>query len=454
MAEIGAVVLAAGLGTRMKSNTIKVLHPLVGRPMVCHVLDALLPLGIAKIVLVVGRDGASVRQAVPNTVEFVEQREQLGTGHAVMQARSALEGHAEHVVVLYGDAPLVRSETLLRLMDLHLNTKSTVTSLTVLRDDPTGYGRIIRVAGEVKRIVEEQSASVEERQIREVNGGLYCFESSWLWKHLPLLQISEKGEYYLTDLIATAAAEGRAVQTMVADDPLEAMGVNDRVQLAEAEAVLGWRIRRQLMRSGVTLVDPSHTYIDGGVDIGQDTVVYPGTFIKGKTKIGDRCVIGPNSYVVDSAVGSDCQIFASVVEGAEMEDGVIVGPFSHLRPGAYLAKGVHLGNFAEVKNSSLGQDTKVHHFSYVGDATVGSRVNIAAGTITCNFDAETGQKHRTIIEDDVALGSDTMLVAPVRVARGAETGAGSVVTKDIPPDSLALGVPARVVRKVKGPRGS
>ncbi len=448
MEDLAVVVLAAGQGTRMKSKTPKVLHRLAGKPMVCHVLDAVSVLDPSKVVLVIGHEGEQVRRALERSLEFVEQTEQMGTGHAVLRARPLLEGMADHILVLYGDTPLLRGDTLQGLVDLHYRSGATITMLVAQAEDPRGYGRIIRVDGEIRGIVEEQAATEEQKLLREINSGVYCFDAAWLWGHLPEVPLNEKGEYYLTDLIALAPAEGRVVRAFAVEDPDDAMGVNDRVQLAEAESLLQWRIRQQLMLSGVTMVDPGLVFVDADVVIGQDTVIYPGSFLRGRTRIGEGCVIGPNSYIEDSGIAAKCRIFASVVEGAVVDEGVSIGPFSHLRQGAHLAEGVHLGNFAEVKNSFLGHDTKQHHFSYIGDATVGKRVNIGAGTITCNFDAETGEKHRTVIEDDVALGSDTMLVAPVRVGRGGETGAGSVVTKDIPPECLAVGVPAKVVRKV------
>lgn len=449
MKNIAAIVLAAGQGTRMKSRTSKVLHQLAGKPMIRYVLDAAGSAGVQRVVMVVGHEAEQVRQHLGDAVEYAMQDEQLGTGHAVLQAIRHLSEDVADALVLYGDTPLIRAETLRALIGLHGESHATVTILSAQVDDPEGYGRILRQNGSVVAIVEERLATLEQRAIKEINSGLYCFDVGWLREHLPRLEKNSKGEYYLTDLVAMAAEEGREIACLVAEDAVEAMGVNDRVQLAEAESILRWRVRRRLMLSGVTLVEPSLTFIDDGVEVGRDTIVCPGTFLKGKTRIGEECVIGPNSYVIDSTIGDNCTVFISVVEQSTLERQVTLGPFSHLRPGTHLAAGVHVGNFAEIKSSFVGEASKMHHFSYLGDATVGSNVNVGAGTITCNFDSETGKKSRTIIEDDVALGSDTMLVAPVKVAKGATTGAGSVVTEDIPPDSLALGVPARVVRKVK-----
>ncbi|MCL5959316.1 MAG: bifunctional UDP-N-acetylglucosamine diphosphorylase/glucosamine-1-phosphate N-acetyltransferase GlmU [Chloroflexi bacterium] len=449
MRTLAAIILAAGQGTRMKTKINKVLHPVAGKPMVLHVLDALFSMGVDKSVLVVGHEADQVRQALGDRVEYVEQREQLGTGHAVMQAREALQGRFDDVLVLCGDAPLITAATLRRLRDLQLESGATVAMLSALAQDPTGYGRVLRKGESIVGIVEDRAASPEERAIREINSGFYCFDAEWLWKNVNLLQLSEKGEYYLTDVVALAAEQGRAIGAITVDDVREVIGINNRVQLAEAEAVLRERIRRKLMLSGVTLIDPAHVYVDGGVEVGPDSVIYPGTILEGQTRIGERCVIGPNTVLRNCAVGSDCSIMASVMEDCIVGDRVTVGPFSHVRAGAQLAGDVHLGNFAEIKNSRLGERTKMGHFSYLGDAEVGCDVNVGAGTITCNYDSETKSKGKTILEDHVALGSDTMLVAPVKVGHDAVTGAGSVVTRDIPAETVAVGAPARVVRKVR-----
>ncbi|MBI2953669.1 MAG: bifunctional UDP-N-acetylglucosamine diphosphorylase/glucosamine-1-phosphate N-acetyltransferase GlmU [Chloroflexi bacterium] len=444
-----AIILAAGQGTRMKSKKSKVLHQLAGKPMVRYVIDAVKSAGVERVILVIGHEAEQVRQHLGDNVEFASQSPQLGTGHAVIQAMPWVGDEVENVLVMCGDTPLIRAETLRALLGQHMESRATITMLTARTDNPQGYGRIMRVDRAIVGIVEQGAASDEQKAIDEVNSGIYCFQTGWLRDRLPRLEKSARGEYYLTDLIAMAAHENRTIACLALDDLAEAMGVNDRVQLAEAEAILRWRVRRTLMLSGVTLMEPSTIFVDDGVEIGRDTVVYPGTFIKGDTTIGEDCAIGPNTYIVDSTIGSACTVFASVVENSTVDDRVSVGPFSRLRAGTHLAADVYIGNFAEAKNSSIGQATKMHHFSYLGDATVGSRVNIAAGSITCNFDSETGKKSRTVLEDDVALGSDTLLVAPVALAHGAATGAGSVVTRDIPADSLAVGVPARVVRKLR-----
>jgi bifunctional UDP-N-acetylglucosamine pyrophosphorylase/glucosamine-1-phosphate N-acetyltransferase len=320
--------------------------------------------------------------------------------------------------------------------------------LTVLAEDPRGFGRLVRnEQGQVMEIVEEAQATPQQLAIRELNVGVYCFAADWLWKALPRIPLSKKGEYYLTDAVGLAVADGLSVQALRADDPGEVIGINSRVHLAEAEALLRQRINRQWMLSGVTMIDPAATYIEPGVTIGRDTVLWPGTYLQGDTSVGEECVIGPNAIVQGTRVGNRCTILASVLEQAVLEDDVEIGPFGHLRKGAHLAQGVHMGNFGEVKNSYLGPGSKMGHFSYLGDATLGEDVNIGAGTITCNYDGV--HKNPTEIGAGAFIGSDTMLVAPVKVGEGAKTGAGAVVTKNVPPKTLAVGIPARAIRKLE-----
>lgn len=441
--RLATVILAAGKGTRMKSHRPKVLHPVWDRPMVLYALETASRLSPEPPVLVVGCGADQVRQVVGDRARFVEQAEQLGTGHAVLQARPLLAGHAEAVVVTYADMPLLRTETLQRLVQTYVDSRATVSMLTVVMEDPHGFGRVVRDgAGHVMAVVEEVDATPEERAIRELNVGVYCFNADWLWEHLPALKPSRvKGEYYLTDLIGMAVAEGAPVEAIRVEDPDEVLGINNRVHLAEANRVIQQRINERWMLAGVTLIDPATAYIGSGVRLGQDTVIHPQVTLWGDTVIGEECEIGPNTYVLSSHLGNRCRVFCSVLEEAVLEDDVDVGPFAHLRRGAHLARGVHMGNFGEVKNSYLGPGTKMGHFAYVGDAQVGANVNISAGTITCNYDGQ--RKHRTVIEDGAFIGSDTMLVAPVTVGQGARTGAGSVVTHDVPPDTLVYGVPAR-----------
>ncbi len=441
--RITAVILAAGQGTRIKSRLPKVLHPVAGRPMVLHAVQAAQGVSDDQPVLVVGVGAEQVQATLGQQARYVTQAQQLGTGHAVLQAKPLLDGQSDLVLVTYADMPLVQEQTLQRMVTHHQQHRPVITLLTVVQDRTRGFGRVLRDAtGTVQAVVEEADATPEQLAIRELNTGLYCFEADWLWSHLDRIPLSPKGEYYLTDLIAMAIAEEQKVEALPAQDPAEVLGVNTRVHLAQAEAAMRQRINERWMLSGVTFIDPQTTFIDADVTLGQDTVIYPNTHIQGETQIGVECRIGPNTIIRDSTLGDRCVALASVIEGSVLEQDVDIGPFGHLRQGAHLAAGVHMGNFGEVKNAYLGPGTKMGHFSYLGDATVGQNVNIGAGTITCNYDGK--RKHRTVLEDGVFIGSDTMLVAPVQLGEGARTGAGAVVTRDVPRGALAYGVPARV----------
>ena len=438
------VILAAGKGTRIKSELPKVLHPLAGRPMVQFVVDAARALDPEELTVVVGEGAGLVREALGDGVTYALQAERLGTGHALQQARDAAAGRADTVLVLYGDTPLIRAETLWRLVAHHRETGAVATLLTFRPDNPAGYGRIVRDGdtGQVASIVEEKAATPAEKEIGEVNSGLLCFRDDWVWDHLDKIERQPGGEYYLTDLVVTAHAEGEMVAAIEVEDTLEVMGVDHRAKLAVAAAEMRRRINEQWMLAGVTMIHPETTYVDAGVEIGVDTTIWPNTILQGQTRIGCGCTLGPNSVVRSSTIEDGCRVEMSVVEHAWMEEGSDVGPFGHLRKGARLGKGAHMGNFGEVKNSYLGPGAKMGHFSYLGDATVGAGANIGAGTITCNYDGQ--QKHATTIGKGAFIGSDTMLVAPVEVGDGARTGAGSVVTHNVPPGRVAYGVPARV----------
>jgi bifunctional UDP-N-acetylglucosamine pyrophosphorylase/glucosamine-1-phosphate N-acetyltransferase len=483
--RLGAVVLAAGQGTRMQSQLPKVLHSVAGQPMVLHVLDTLSAVGVGAVVLVVGHGAESVRAAVGDRARYAEQPQQLGTGHAVQQALPHLPPDVERVVILYGDTPLLTVDTVRRLIEASTDAGEasastaergiaadeppqlappgsgahgalgaaprggkevpTLTLLTMELAKPTGYGRVVRDAvGRVKALVEERDATPEQRANGEVNVGAYVVDAAWLRATLPTLRRSAGGEYYLTDLVGLAANQGRPVQAVRLADPIEGLGVNDRVQLAEAERVMRGRVRERLLRAGVTLIDPESVYVDATVTVGQDTVLYPHTFLRGRTAIGTGCEIGPSTQIDDSEIGDECRVSWSVLEGATLDVRVQVGPFAHLRPGARLGRGVQIGNYAEVKNSVVHENVQQHHFSYIGDAEVGRDTNVGAGTITCNFDG--ANKHRTQIGQRVFLGSDTLLVAPVQIGDDSATGSGAVVTRSVPPGKLALGVPARVLR--------
>jgi bifunctional UDP-N-acetylglucosamine pyrophosphorylase/glucosamine-1-phosphate N-acetyltransferase len=442
--DLAVVILAAGEGTRMKSDLPKVLHPLGGRALVTHSLTTARELTDKAPVLIVGHESEAVRDVAGEDLSYVIQAEQLGTGHAVLQARDLLQGQVDLVLVSYADMPLLGTGTLGQLVACQRQNPGPITMLTLVRDDARGFGRVLRdESGAVAKVVEEAVATPDQLMIQELNAGVYCFDAPWLWEHIDRIPLSlPKGEYYLTDLIGMAVEEGRKIEAVVAEDPAEAIGINTRVDLAETERMLRRRINERWMLSGVTIVDPDTTYIELSVTIGRDTTIEPNTHLRGATVIGERCTIGPNTVIEDCEIGDQCVIVASVLEQAMMERGSDAGPFSHLRKGTRVCEGAHVGNFGELKQSTLGPGAKMGHFSYLGDAEVEAGANVGAGTITCNYDGE--RKHQTVIEEGAFIGSATMLVAPVRVGKRAKTGAGSVVTRDVPDGALAYGVPARV----------
>src|SRR5258706_8834746 len=365
-----------------------------------------------------------------------------------MQAEALLRGKTNYVIVTYADMPLLRTETLQQLVAAQKENPGPATILTVIADDPRGFGRIVRRAdGTVEAIVEEAAATPEQLKINELNVGAYCFSADWLWQALQRIPLSKKGEYYLTDTIEVAVQAGLPVQTIVLDDIIETIGINTRVHLAEAEAAMRQRINRAYMLAGVTIIDPASTYIEPGIKIAPETVVWPNTYLHGTTSIGTGCTIGPNSIIRDTQIANHCKVLSSVVEGAFLEEDVEVGPFARLRKGAHLGRGVHMGSFGEVKESRLGPGVQMGHFSYIGNTTIGAETNIGAGTITCNYDGE--KKNATEIGANAFIGSDTLLVAPVKVGDRARTGAGSIVTKDVPADTLAVGAPARAIKKLE-----
>lgn len=441
--NLTVIVLAAGQGTRMKSALPKVLHPLAGRPMVCHVVDAARSLEPTTLVAVVGWGAEQVRRALGPEVVYVTQAEQLGPGHALQQAAEVAAGRAGTVLVLYGNIPLLRPETLKQAVAHHQVQDAAVTILTFRSEGHNGYSRIVRdvATGRVQAIVEEEKAGAGQREIEQMGNGLFCFQDEWLWPALARLERRPGGEYCLTDLVARACQQGERVAALCLTDPLEGRGVAHRLDLVQAESEMRRRINERWLLAGVTLVHPETTYIEAGVEIGADTVIWPNSFLRGQTRIGRGCTIGPGAVIADSTIGDGCRVELSVVEQAIMEEGSNVGPFGHLRKGAHLGAGAHMGNFGEIKNSYLGPGAKMGHFSYLGDATVGAGANIGAGTITCNYDGQ--RKHPTVIGKGAFIGSDTMLVAPVTVGDGAKTGAGSVVTHDVPPGEVVYGVPAR-----------
>lgn len=441
MANLAVVVLAAGMGKRMKSDIPKVLHPVLGRPMLSYVYDAVLNLSPKRVVVVVGHGSDQVKEISDSKkITYATQAKQLGTGHAANSAHEALKSFKGNVLIINGDFPLITSATLKRLIQSHERKRADLSVLTTLLEDPTGYGRIKRDQnGNAIRIVEEKDATREERFIDEINSGTYLVKSSFLWDALKKVNRKNKqGEYYLTDIVETAHKNSLNINAQVVQDSDEVMGVNDRSELSYVESALKWRTNEKLMKSGVTIIDPEATYISPGIRIGRDTTIYPNTHIYGFSQIGANCIIGPNNWILDTKIGSGVEIKSNCyITDAILKNNISVGPFAHIRPEAQIMDGAKIGNFVEIKKSKIGTGSKVPHLSYVGDATLGKDVNIGAGTITCNYDGV--NKHRTEIEDNVFIGSDTMLVAPIKVGKGATTGAGSTISKDVPEGSLAIG---------------
>ncbi|HEX3031470.1 MAG TPA: bifunctional UDP-N-acetylglucosamine diphosphorylase/glucosamine-1-phosphate N-acetyltransferase GlmU [Bacillota bacterium] len=448
MSQIQAVILAAGKGTRMKSSLPKVLHQILGRPMVQYVIDACTQAGVSKPILVVGHGAEQVREAVGDQANYALQLEQLGTGHAVLQAEALLQGFDGNVLVLCGDTPLLEEATLSGLIRHHRETGAAATVLSAVMENPRGYGRIIRDDnGGVARIVEEKDASPTEQAIREINTGSYCFAASDLMAALKqLTPENAQGEYYLTDVLEILNKKGQKVEGYVAVNPQETMGINDRVQLAQAATSIRDRINTAHMVAGVTLTDPAATYIEPGVEIGPDTVIYPNTHLQQKARIGSGCTVGPNSRIVGSIIGDGTSVDSSIVLDSTVGSKCTIGPFAYLRPATTLADRVKVGDFVELKKSTIGEGSKVPHLSYVGDATVGTGVNIGAGTITCNYDGF--NKFQTVIQDNAFIGSNTNLVAPVEVGKGAVVAAGSTLTTDVPEG--ALGVARGKQRNISG----
>lgn len=437
-----AVVLAAGQGTRMRSQLPKVLHPLAGVPMLEHVLASLTAAGIGPCIVVTGHGADLVEASLAGRVQTVRQEPQLGTADAVRSGLALVPADARQVVVTMGDAPLVPAELFGRLVAERESADACIAVLTARMPQATGYGRIVRGSdGTVEAIVEERDADSATRALDEVNAGSYCFDAAWLRASIAQLPAAPSGEFYLTDLVARAALDGRRVLAVDAPRPELAMGINDRVELAAAERLLRIEIAERHMRSGVTIVDPASTFIDAGVEIGEDARIEPWTVLAGATSIGANAVIGPHAQVIGSRIGPRTTVTASVIEESSVAEDAEIGPYSHLRPGCEIGPRCRIGNFAELKRASVGADTQVHHFSYLGDAVLGAGVNIGAGAVTANFDGV--DKHATTIGDGAFIGVDTMLRAPITIGPGARTGAGAVVTRDVPAGATVVGMPAR-----------
>lgn len=443
--KLKTLILAAGKGTRMKSEMPKVIHKVNGVSMISKIIDTLSKLNPEDNILILGHKKEEVLKVVGENCDYVLQTEQLGTGHAVIQAKEKLQDYDGDVMVLCGDTPLLKESTLKSLYEYHKESNAVTTILTSIYENPFGYGRVVKENGLVKAIVEEKEANEEIKKIKEVNAGVYCFNSKELFKALDKINNNnEKGEYYLTDVIGIQVAEDKKVQSFVLEDNLEILGVNSKVELAQASKVLRERKNRELMEEGVILIDPENTYVEESVKIGKDTVLYPGVFLQGTTVIGENCELIGNTRIIDSTLGDNIRVESSVIEESVLEDGVTMGPFAHLRPKSHLKEKVHIGNFVEVKKSTLEKGVKAGHLTYLGDAQVGENTNIGAGTITCNYDGV--NKFKTVIGKEVFIGSDTMLVAPVNIGEKALVGAGSVITKDVPNNSLAVSRSKQIIK--------
>jgi bifunctional UDP-N-acetylglucosamine pyrophosphorylase/glucosamine-1-phosphate N-acetyltransferase len=446
--NLEVIILAAGLGTRMKSATVKVLHRAAGRPIIDYVVDLASQVSDKPPIVVVGHQREAVQKWLGDRARYAVQEEQLGTGHAVLQAAQVLgKAGGRKILILSGDVPLTRAETLQHLIEEHERSGNALTLLTMRLANPAMYGRIVRDSKRaVTRIVEAKDATQEEKKIDEVNAGIYLFDGDQLFDNLRRLSShNAQGEYYLTDVLGMLRKSGKRVGAVIVDDPVEALGVNSRAELATVESEIQRRVVEKLMAEGVTFRNPATVVIDSLVTIAPDTVIYPFVTLEGATKIGRGCVLDPGVHLHNVTVGDNVHLKSgTVAEDAIIEDEATVGPYAHLRPGTQLGKHVKVGNFVETKKAVFGDGAKASHLSYIGDAEVGADANIGAGTITCNYDGV--NKHKTIIEDGVFIGSDTQLIAPVRIGRGAYVGAGSTITQDVPPDSLALSrVPQKVI---------
>jgi bifunctional UDP-N-acetylglucosamine pyrophosphorylase/glucosamine-1-phosphate N-acetyltransferase len=441
-----AVILAAGQGTRMKSKLYKVLHPVCGKPMVQHVVDQVSQLGLQRLITIVGHGAEQVKQQLGKKSEFALQEQQLGTAHAVMQSSVFLAEEQGTTLVVCGDTPLITAETMEELLKHHEQTGAKATVLTAYTEEPAGYGRIVRNSeGHVERIVEHKDANQEELLIKEINTGTYCFDNQALFESLSKVSNENaQGEYYLPDVIEILKSEGEIVSAYQTNNFDETLGVNDRVALSQAEAIMRNRINRKHMVNGVTIIDPTNTYISADAIIGNDTVIYPGTVIEGATVIGSDCVIGPHTEMKNSHVGNNTTIRQSTVHDSKVGDGVAIGPFAHIRPDSVIGNEVRIGNFVEIKKSVFGNESKASHLSYIGDAEIGERVNLGCGSITVNYDGK--NKFKTVVEDGAFIGCNSNLVAPVTIGKNAYVAAGSTITEDVPAEALSV-ARARQVNK-------
>ena len=439
MSDTAVIIMAAGKGKRMKSNLPKVLHNLAGKPILNYVLATVSQLETERKILIVGYKNDKIRELIGNKIEYVEQKEQLGTAHAVLQTKKSLSDFKGNVLILSGDVPFLTVKTLKELLKYHQANNFCCTLLSTVLKKPKGYGRIIRdKKGKIKGIIEEVDLSTDKKKITEINSGIYCFNKEKLFQALEKVTPNNKqGEYYLTDTVKILLGEGLTIGNLIVKDYSEILGINNRLDLADASQKVYQKTLQDLMLQGVTVVDPNSTFIEQGVKIGQDSIIYPFTIIEKDTKIGSNCFIGPYSHLIDADIGRGVKVWASIIESSTVKEGANIGPYAHLRPETVVEKGAKIGNFVELKKTVIGEGSKASHLTYLGDAVVGKKVNIGAGTITCNYDGE--KKNKTVIEDGVFIGSNNSLVAPVKLGKDSYTGAGSIITEDVPTGNLAIG---------------
>lgn len=449
MEDIVAIVLAAGKGKRMKSDRPKVLHEILGKPMIDYLIELLEVLKIKRKIIVIGERGEEVKKCLSKYqgLEFVEQKLLLGTADAVRQASRLLKNFYGDILVMYGDTPLLTSRLIKRLINTHQNLHPAATLLITEVANPKGYGRIIRdEKGNILKIVEEKDATPHQKRIKEINPGTYCFKSPFLFSVLKRIRPNNvQKEFYLTDVIEMLSLKKLEIKGVKVENPIEVMGINTRKELSQAIKIMKIRTNYQLMSAGVTIIDPLTTFITPGTKIGKDTIIYPFTIISGNTKIGKECEIGPFCQVVSANIGNKVKIQSAFIQEVKISDEVLIGPFARIRPGTTIARGVKVGNFVEIKNSQIGNKSQMNHLSYLGDAMLGKRVNIGAGTIICNYDGV--KKYQTVIEDEVFVGSNSTLVAPLRIKKGAYTAAGSTITKEVP--SYSLGIAREKQKNIK-----
>ena len=438
MRDNAVIIMAAGKGKRMKSHLPKVLHSLAGKPILNYVVDIVNQLEMKRKILIVGHKSDKIRELIGEKIEYVEQKEQLGTAHAVLQTQKLLSGFKGDVLILSGDVPFVTVKTLNKLLRYHQANNFCCTLVSTVLKNPEGYGRIIRgKKGEIKEIIEEVDLPTDKKELTEINGGIYCFNKEKLFQVLEKVTANNKQrEYYLTDTVKILLGEGLTVGNITVKDCSEILGINNRLDLTDASQKVYQKVLQDLMLQGVTIVDPKSTFIERGVKIAQDTIIYPFTIIEKGTKIGSNCFIGPYSHLINAKIGKGVRVWASIIESSTVKDGANIGPYAHLRPETVVEKGAKIGNFVELKKTVVGEGSKASHLTYLGDATIGKKANIGAGTITCNYDGE--KKYKTVIGDGVFIGSNNSLVAPVKLEKNSYTGAGSTITKDVPAGNLAI----------------